>query len=63
MLNFNVPEKDLGLVSPLHFVYDFSRKMYIIYYELTKFYCLIAFTSGDSRQYVLELFINQTVTS
>ena len=28
MLNFNFSEKGLGLVSPPHFVYDFSRKMF-----------------------------------
>ena len=27
MLNFNFSEKGLGLISPPHFVYDFSRKM------------------------------------
>ena len=27
MLNFDFSEKGLGLVSPPHFVYDFSRKM------------------------------------
>ena len=30
MLNFNFPAKDLGLVSPSYFVYDFSRKMFLI---------------------------------
>ena len=28
MLNFNISEKGLGLVSPPHFVYDFSRKLF-----------------------------------
>ena len=28
MLNFNFPEKDLGLVSVPHFVYEFSRKLF-----------------------------------
>ena len=27
MLNFSFLEKGLGIVSPPHFVYDFSRKM------------------------------------
>ena len=27
MLNFNFSEKGVGLVSPLHFAYDFSRKL------------------------------------
>ena len=30
MLNFNFSEKGLGLVSPPHFVYDFSRKMFLM---------------------------------
>ena len=29
MLNFSFPEKGLGLVSPPHFVYDFSRKIFL----------------------------------
>ena len=28
MLNFDFLEKGLEIVSPLHFVYDFSRKMF-----------------------------------
>ena len=28
MLNFNFAEVSLGLVSPLHSVYDFPRKMF-----------------------------------
>ena len=28
MLNFDFLEKGLGTVSPPHFVYDFSRKMF-----------------------------------
>ena len=29
MLNFDFLEKDLGIVSLQHFVYDFSRKMFL----------------------------------
>ena len=29
MFNFNISEKGLGLVSPWHFVYDFSIKMFL----------------------------------
>ena len=34
MRDFNFPEKGLGLVSPPHVVYDFSRKMFfhVIFY-------------------------------
>ena len=30
MPNFNFPGKGLGLVSPSHFVYNFSRKMFLM---------------------------------
>ena len=30
MFNFNFSEKSLGLVSPPHFNYGFSRKMFLI---------------------------------
>ena len=35
MFNFNFLEKDLGIVSVPHFVYDFSRKMFLMLYSLT----------------------------
>ena len=34
MLNFDFLEKGLGIVSPLHFVYDFSREMVLILYSI-----------------------------
>ena len=34
MFNFNFSEKGLGLVSPPHFVYDFSRKMFLMLYSI-----------------------------
>ena len=53
MLNFDFLKKGLGIVSPQHFVYDFSRKMFLILYILLiKFQYLIAFTSWDIEQYV-----------
>ena len=54
MLNFNFSEKGLGLISPLHFVHDISRKMFLMLHSitLTKCHCLIAFTSRDIGQYV-----------
>ena len=30
MVNFNFSEKGLELTSPPHFVYDFSRKMFLM---------------------------------
>ena len=34
MLNFNFPEKGLGLVSPPHVVHDFPRKMFLMLYSI-----------------------------
>ena len=45
MLNFDFLEKGVGLVSPPHFLYEFSRKMFLMLY-------LIACTSGDIGQHV-----------
>ena len=33
MLNVSFQEKGQGLVSPLHFAYDFSRKMFLMFYS------------------------------
>ena len=32
MLNFDFLDKGLGIVSPAHFVYDFSTKLFLILY-------------------------------
>ena len=32
MLNFDFLDKGLGIVSPAHFVYDFSTKMFLMLY-------------------------------
>ena len=34
MLNFDFLEKGLEVVSPPHFVYDFSRKMFLMLYSI-----------------------------
>ena len=34
MLNFDFLEKGLGIVSLLHFVYDFSRKRFLMLYSI-----------------------------
>ena len=34
MLNYNFSEKSLGLVSPAHFVYDFSRKLFLVLHSI-----------------------------
>ena len=35
MLNFDFLEKGLGIVSPPQFVYDFSRKIFLMLYSIT----------------------------
>ena len=34
MLNFEFLEKGAGIVSPLHFMYDFLRKMFLMLYSI-----------------------------
>ena len=34
MFNFDILERDLGIVSPQYFVYDFSRKIFIVLYSI-----------------------------
>ena len=43
MLNFDSLEKGLVIVSLPHFVYDFSRKMFLIFYSINwpKFIALL----------------------
>ena len=36
MLNFKFLEKGLGMISPPHFVYDFSRKMFLMLYSINR---------------------------
>ena len=35
MLNFDFLEKGLGIICPPHFVYDFSRKIFLMLYYIT----------------------------
>ena len=52
MLNLNIYEKGLGLISPPHFVHTFWNISHVAFYQVTKFHSLIAFTSWDIGQYV-----------
>ena len=36
MLNFDILDKGLGMVSPAHFVYDFSMKMFLMLYSINR---------------------------
>ena len=55
MLNFDFLDKVLGTLSPAHFVYDFLTKMFFMSYQISLPGCLAIC--------VLQLFINQVVTS
>ena len=65
MLSFNFSEKGLGLVSPPHFVYDFSRKCFSCYSLLTDQISLsdCLYFSRYWAIYVLQLFVNHPLTS
>ena len=65
MLNFDFPEKGLGLVSPTRFLYDFSRKMFFSYILLTDQVSLsdCLYISRYWTTSVLQLFFNQAITS
>ena len=54
MLNFSFSEKGLGLVSPPHFVYDFSRKMFLMLHSINipNLIVKIFNTSQNIGQYV-----------
>ena len=38
MLNFDFLENDLVTVSPLHFMYDFSRKVLLMLYSISCYF-------------------------
>ena len=65
MLNFNFPGAGLGLVSPPHFVYDFSKKCAPCYILLTDQISLsdCVYFPRYWAICVSELFANQAVTS
>ena len=65
MLNFSISEKGLGLVSPPHFVYDFSRKMFLMLILLSDQISLsdLLYFSRYWTVYVLQLFVNHVLTS
>ena len=65
MLNFGFLDKGLGIISPAHFVYDFSTKNYSYYILLTAQISLSGclYFLGYWGICVLQLFANQVVTS
>ena len=64
MLDFDFLWRGPETVSAPRYEYYFSRNVFhVILYQLTKFHCLITFTSSDIGQCVLKLFVSQVVTS
>ena len=65
MFNFHFSEKGVGLVFPLHFVYEFSRKMFFMLDSNTDQISLsdCLYFSKYLAICVLQLFANQAVTS
>ena len=66
MLNFGFLEKGLGIVYPPHFVYDFSRKLFVMLYSVLTDQILLPdclYLLGYWSIRVLQLFFNQVVTS
>ena len=65
MLNFDFLDKGLGIVSPAYFVYDFSTKMFLNYIlstdQISLSGCLYVLRYWAIC--VLQLFVNQAVTS
>ena len=41
MISFDFLDKVLGTLSPQHFMCDFPRKMFFMFYLLTKYHCVI----------------------
>ena len=61
MLNFYFSEKALGLVSPPHFAYDFSRKLFHMFHYLTKFQLPLLLEIYGNM--CITMCVNQAVTS
>ena len=59
MLNFDFLEKSLEIVSSPHFVYDFSKKMFLMLHSINEpSYILTTLTSRD-----IGLLVNQVMMS
>ena len=62
MLNFSVVENGLGIVSLPHFVYDFLRNVFLMLCSIN-WQNFIAWLPLLLEILVLQLFVNQVVTS
>ena len=65
MLNFGFLDKGLGMVSPAHFLYDFSTKMFLSHILLTDQMSLpgCIYFLRYWAICVLQLFVTRVVTS
>ena len=67
MLNLDFLDKGLGIVSPAHFVYDFSTKMFLMLYSINRqnfiVWLPLLFEIMGNMCTVLQLLVNQDVTS
>ena len=52
MLNFAFLDKGLGIISPAHFEYDFSTKMFLVLYSINWTNFLVWLPSWDIGQHV-----------
>ena len=65
MLNYNFLEKGLELVSPQHFVHDFSRKMFLMLQSINwpNFIVWLPLLLDIVGNMCITMFVNQAVTS
>ena len=65
MLNFDFSEKSLVLDSPPHFTYDFQQKIFLKLYSINwpNFIVWLHLLIEILGNMVLQLFVNQVVTS
>ena len=65
MLNFDFSDKGLGVVSPAYFMFDFLAKIFLMLYSINWHIslsgCLYVVKYWEIS--VLQLFVNQAVTS
>ena len=58
MLNFDFLEKGLGIVFPPHFVYDFSKEMFLMLYILLSDQLSLLHAILDNMYIVIVCFPN-----
>ena len=65
MLNFDILDKGLGIVSPAHYVYGFSTKMFLMLFSFNRPNVTVwmPLLLRCWAIFVLQLFVNQVLTS